>query len=152
MLSELSVNGVRLGNTRLEVESLVGEPAHCNSPAWNRYGTQKELLVLYRPAWPQTGPESWKAQIVVGNQLERRGEILISVGTRLEEVLTLLGPPIERGRREADTSLWEYQDFYLTVDHCTQVVLSVGLKRYLKPESGDSKRRWFITSAGAIAC
>ncbi len=152
MLTQLSVNGVRLGNTRIEVESIVGEPAKCNNPAWNRYGPRRDLLVLYRPAWPQTNPEAWTALIVVGNQLERDGEVLVSTGSGLDDVLALLGPPLEQGCREADTSLWEYQDFFLTVDHCTERVLSVGLKRYVEPEAGDPKRRWFLTDAGAIAC
>lgn len=152
MLSELSVNGVRLGNTRTEVESLIGEPTQCNNPAWNRYGAGRELLVLYHPAWPQTSPESWQVRIVVGNQLEYGGEIILQVGSTLEEVLARLGRPLETGLREADTALWEYSEFYLTVDYCTQTVINVGLKRYLAPESGQPKSRWILTAAGAIAC
>ena len=124
----VSVNGVEIGFSRSRVESVVGEPAKGGSPAWNRYGPAKNLIVMYRPKWPELSPDEWPARMVVGSQLELDGSVQLTVGSPVHSVEDRFGPP-DSQREEDEGCLWEYPDFYVTLDRRTAVVRSIGLKR-----------------------
>lgn len=90
----LKVDGVALGDSRSQVESILDPRSDGHNPTWVRYDTPEggeDTVVCYQPAWPALELGDWQVHTICGSTLEQGGEVLLRVGEHVSMVRASLG-------------------------------------------------------------
>ncbi len=125
-----TIDGVALGQSREEVDRLLGYPSTNANPCWARYKAQAEhpLLVSYRALWPQDPMGHWVVESLSGSHLREDGEVLAEVGTSVESLPSLLGMPGDRFEPEPGICCWDFSGCLVFFDERSRKVLEISLR------------------------
>jgi hypothetical protein len=134
----LTVDGIALGQTRAEVEAMLGRGTTNANPAWARYYGEEAawppgrptlpVLVSFRPAWPEREAGGWRVQSLCGSVLRQGETTLVSVGDLASGALALLGPPDEEFQTEPGFRCLAFAGCLLTYDEHSGKVVEIGLR------------------------
>ena len=155
----LTIDGVALGQTRSQVERLLGRPTTNANPAWARfYPSDRDrragnppLLVGFRPTWPRDDASQWQVETLCGSLLRQGDSRLIEIGDSVEAVRSLLGCPSEALSPEPGFLCLSRDGCTVVYDESSGRVMEVSLRSHFSPDAHDLSGV-VASAADAMAC
>ncbi len=158
------VDGISLGDRRLQVDRRWGTPAEGSNPAWSRYmrvcgewtfeaAEGLPILVCFQPAWPATEVSSWQVQTICGTTLSRGSEIVLRIGDSELTARAALGKPDEEFATEPGYSCLVFGECFLTIEGASRRVVEISLQKKVAPlDARGARLSSQVLLDGALAC